>query len=112
MKTHPLALTFGLSIFLAAGAAHADATETGRVTTIIVEGSDLISINLSGADVTTECSGGARWTINRSDDLFKEKYAAILSAAATGQEITLVHLSGSGCGDFSSNKIYYVQMNY
>lgn len=113
MKRPLLALTTGLSAVLIAGLAQANSSETGRVTTIIVEGTDLISINLSGMDATSECSGGGRWTINRTTDpLFKEKYAAILAAAASGQEITLVHLSSSGCGDWTSNKIYYVQTNY
>ena len=109
---HLLGFATGLSAALVVGFAQADVSETGRVTTIIVEGSNLISINLSGVDATSECSGGSRWTISRTDDLFKEKYAAILSAAATGQEVTLVHVSGFGCGDFASNRVYYVQTNY
>ncbi|MBN4079510.1 hypothetical protein JYT26_02605 [Beggiatoa alba] len=30
--------------------------------------------------------------------LFKEKYAAILSGASAGENVTLYHLSGAACG--------------
>lgn len=53
------------------------------------------------------------WTLTRSDLLYKEKYAAILAAANTGQQITLVFKPAwLGCGAFNSNSIYYVLVAY
>jgi len=112
MKRPRIFLSAALIATLSFGSAHADTSETGRVTTLIVEGNNVISINLSGTDSTGECSGGARWTITPNDPLYIEKYATILAAAQSGQEITLVHLSSNGCGFFASNKVYYVQVNY
>ena len=90
----------------------ADGTEIGKVKNIIVESTNIISVTLEGVDHTADCAGGGRWTISTSDPLYKEKYAAILTAANTGKTITLFHLSSWGCGTWDSNKVYYVNTNY
>jgi len=89
-----------------------DVSEAGNITGIIVEGSSFVSVFLDGVDVNTECSGGGRWTLDTSDPLFKEKYAALLAAAASGKKVNLYHLSGLGCGNWISNRIYYVHVQY
>ena len=106
-----LSLILYISIFFGSvfsASVVADGTETGKVTNIIVEGTNIISITLDGTDHTTDCAGGGRWTISSSDALFKEKYSAILAAASSGKTITLFHLGGWGCGNWDSNKVYYV----
>jgi len=91
----------------------ADADETGKITNIIVEGNSIVSVWLDGADVSTECTGGGRWTIsNTNDSLFKEKVSTLLAAASTGKTVHLHHLAGWGCGAWESNKIYYVHVSY
>jgi len=91
---------------------YADVDETGTITRIIVEGSSIVSVWLSGIDITSECSGGTRWTIQNSDPMFKEKVSALLSAAAAGNTVHLFHLTSFGCGNWDSNKIYYVDVTY
>jgi len=90
----------------------ADGSEKGKVKNIIVESDNIISVVLDGPDYTTECSGGGRWTISTSDKLYKEKYSAILAAASSGKTITLFHLGGLGCGNWDSNKVYYVNTEF
>ena len=113
-KSHTFALFLSLSlgIFLS-GVAVADGTETGKVKNIIVEGASIISIWLEGeGDFTADCAGGGRWTVSASDGLFKEKYAAILAAASSGKTITLFHHNAYGCGNWDSNRVYWVNTVY
>jgi len=112
LHTFALCLSISLGIFFS-GVAVADGTETGKVKNIIVEGANIISIWLEGeGDFTVDCTGGGRWTIAASDGLFKEKYAAILAAASAGKTITLFHLKAYGCGNWDSNKVYWVNTVY
>ena len=104
-------LIMSLFLFFVSNSVFSDATETGQVTKIIVEGS-IVSVWLNGIDVTTDCSGGSRWTVVNTDTLFKEKYAAILAAATSKQPISLFHLAAHGCGNWTSNKIYLVGIDY
>ena len=106
------AVTSTLVFLLFCANAQADSSEQGRITSIIVEGASLISVWLDGTDHTAECTGGSRWTLVNTDPLFKEKYAALLAAAAAGQSVSLLHLSTSGCGPFNGNTIHYVATNY
>jgi len=92
--------------------AFADVDETGKITQIIVEGDSIVSVFLSGTDVVSECTGGARWTVDSSDSLFKEKVSILLTAASAGKTVHLHHLYGWGCGGWDSNKIYYVDVQY
>ena len=91
----------------------ADVDESGKITRIIVEGNNHISVWLDGVDVTTECVGGGRWTLNSSkDSLFKEKASTLLAAASAGKTVLLRHISSWGCGTWNSNTIYLIQVTY
>ena len=89
--------------------ASADHNEVGTVNNIILE-SNILSVWLNGPDVTTDCSGGSRWTMTTEDPLFKEKYSAILAAAASGKTVDFRHVTSSGCGFVNGNKIYFVKV--
>lgn len=92
--------------------ARADVDETGQITKIIVEGSNIVSVWLSGTDATTECASGGRWTVSSSDLLFREKVSALLAAASSGKNVHLHQTTSWGCGAWNSNKIYYVDVSY
>ena len=96
------------------GIAYADVQETGLIERIVASSGAIatVSIYLDGPDATSECVGGYRWTLPKTDELFQEKYAALLAAANARQQVTLFHLSGSGCGNWDSNQIYYVLTDY
>lgn len=99
---------FILMMLIIPSLAHAHVTETGKITQIITEGSNNVSVWLDGTDDTSLCSGGSRWTVDDTDPLFKEKYSLLLVAVATGRTIKLEHLDTMACGNWSSNKIYFV----
>lgn len=86
--------------------------ETGTIDRIIVESNSLVSVWLSGPDVVTECVGGYRWTVSNTDGLFKEKLSLLLTAASQNKIIHLHHTTGWGCGNWDSNKIYYIDVKY
>ena len=90
----------------------ANVSENGNITRILPEGGYVISVWLSGANNTSLCSGGGRWTLLPSDPLFKEKYSLILAAASQNKKVTFLHVEGSACGPFNGNSIYYVDVNY
>jgi len=85
------------------------ASETGKIIQIIYEGSSVVSIFLDGVDDKSQCSGGGRWTIYKSDGLFKEKVASLMAAATTGKKVNLYMLDSQTCGGWDSNTIYYVR---
>jgi len=101
-----------LALFLASFNAYSAVNETGTITRIIVEGNTMVSVWLSGVDDSTECASGSRWTIASSDLLFKEKVSTLLAAASSGKQVHLHHLTAWGCGNWDSNKIYYVDVTY
>jgi len=87
--------------------------ETGKIVRIIPGGDHFVSIWLDGADNTTFCSGGARWTINKpSDAQSEEKFSLILAAATTGQTVTFMHLESAGCSNWNSNRLYNVDVRF
>jgi len=92
--------------------ANADVTVVGKIKNIEIDGQSIVSVWLDTTANTTECSGGWRWTVANTDALFKEKLSTLLAAAAAGRTVTLFHLSGWGCGNWNSNKIYYVNVQY
>jgi hypothetical protein len=102
-----------LLLAAAASVASADYTETGKITQIMAEWDNRVSVYLDGADNTSECSGGGRWTLELgADPLFEAKYAAILTAASAGQTVTFRYVSSRGCGIFNGSKIYLVSVKY
>jgi hypothetical protein len=102
-----------LLLAAAASVASADYTETGKITQIMVEGDNRVSIYLDGADNTSECSGGGRWTLELgADPLFESKYSAILAAASAGQTVTFKYVSSRGCGIFNGSRIYALGVKY
>jgi hypothetical protein len=97
--------------FIVCSPCFANVSETGLITNLVVENSgELVSVLLDGADVTNECSGGFRWTFSMTEPLAKEKYAMLLLAAATGKAVELFHATTAGCGPYTSNKIYFIQL--
>lgn len=91
----------------------ADVNETGKITRIITEGDQWVSVWLDGQDDTTECSGGSKWTISKKNDpMFKEKMSVLLTAALTKKVVRLRHISAWGCGGWDSNRIYYIDIDY
>ena len=87
--------------------------ETGKIVRIVPGGDHFVSIWLDGTDETTFCSGGARWTINKSNDAqSEEKFSLILAAATTGQTVTFMHLVSAGCSNWDSNRLYYVDVRF
>ena len=101
----------GLIFFMFSQYVFASVDETGKIIRLIVEGNAIVSVWLNGTDVNTECSGGSRWTLQNSNDgLFKEKLAMLLAAAASGEAVHLHHLTAWGCGNWNSNRIYYVDV--
>ncbi len=113
LKRISLCLFSSLLIFIASQA-NSTAQETGKITSLIVESDHVISVLLDGTNDTTDCTGGGRWTVSTSDALYKEKYAALLSAATTYKTITLFKNGGGGegCSHWDSNKIYYIRIDY
>lgn len=101
-----------IALILVSTNAFANVYETGKITRMVAEGESFVSVWLDGSDDISECTGGERWTLETSDPLHKEKYAALLSAAAAGKVIKLIHLSGSDCGQWASNKIYLISIEY
>lgn len=99
-------------LFLISNAASADVDETGKITRMIIEGNSMVSVWLDGPDVTNECDNGSRWTLSSSDLLFKEKLSLLLSASSQNKSVHLHHLTPWGCGNWSSNKIYYIDVKY
>ena len=103
----------GCLVAVLAATVSADVDESGKITKIIVEGNSHVSVWLDGVDVTTECVGGGRWTLNSSNDLlFKEKVSTLLAAASAGKNVLLRHISSWGCGAWNSNTIYLIQVTY
>lgn len=100
-----------LCFFLMSYTAQASVQETGKVTRVIVESGDILSVWLSGPDQASECSGGGRWTILGSDSLFKEKLSLILTAASQGKDVKLYRVDGP-CGPWDSNSAYYVDVSF
>ena len=88
---------------------YAAVDESGRITRIIVEGNQWVSVWLDGVDITSDCSGGGRWTVNHSDVLFKEKLSMLISAATAQKR---VRLHGLECGGWHGNKIYFIEVRY
>lgn len=85
----------------------ASVVEEGKIDDFIIEG-DIISIWLSGENDLSECAGGARWTMQESDANYEAKISAILMVAASNKEIKFK--STGSCGNWASNKIYYIHM--
>jgi|GEM_PF-2675597 len=85
----------------------ASVTESGTLSRLIIEG-NVVSIWVNGVDDKSECSGGDRWVLLKSDSLFQEKYSALLMAFASGKEVIL-HSTGT-CPTFNANGIYYVYL--
>jgi hypothetical protein len=95
------------------GAVKADTNETGYISRIIVEGDSTVSVWLDGVDDLSECNGGSRWTVTIiGDQLFKEKVSILLTTATSRQKVHLHGLTGYGCGNWESNKIYYIDVMY
>lgn len=90
----------------------ADVDQTGKITRIIVETQNIVSVWLDGASNTTECTGGTRWTITSDDLLFKEKLSILIAAASSGKTVHLHHVTSYGCGNWNSNRIYYADVVY
>ena len=103
-----------MSLFiLVSTAAKADVDETGQITRLIITGNYRVTVWLSGADVTTECSAGNTWNMSKANDmLFDEKLSMMLAAASLGQTVHLHHISSDGCGFADGNKINYVDISY
>lgn len=93
--------------FIFSSALNAAVIETGTINNIIIE-QTMVSFWVSGQDEVSECSGGARWTLNESDDLFKEKFSVLLAASTAGKTIS-VRSTGT-CGNWDSNKVYYINL--
>ena len=88
---------------------YANGSETGTITGIIVEGKTKISVWLDGIDYTDECAGGARWVIDTTDPLYKEKYSVVLSAAFTNKKVRFQYITSWGCdSSWNGNRVYYV----
>ena len=88
------------------------AYETGRITRIIAEGSNVVSVFLDGSDNTSYCSKGWRWTLYTTDAMFESKYSLLLAMAAQNKPIKLMHHSTSSCGGWESNRIYYIDADF
>src|SRR5712691_198800 len=85
----------------------ASVDQTGTITTIVPEGSNVVSVWLNGTPQTGECpSAGGRWTMQQDDPLFKTKMAVLLTAASMGKTVTL--RSTGTCGLWNSFVIYLV----
>jgi hypothetical protein len=90
---------------------HAYVDQTGTITLNIPEGSNIVSVWLTGTTPTNECpSAGGRWTLQSDDALFKTKMAVLLTAASTGRPVTL--RSTGTCGQWDSNVIYLIIATY
>ena len=89
--------------------AFASVDQTGTISQIIVEGSNIVSVWLNGTYPASECSGG-RWTIQNNDPLFNQKVATLLAAASAGKTVLL--RSTGTCGQWNSNMIYLVGVTY
>jgi hypothetical protein len=73
----------------------------------------MVSVWLDGTDNNSECAGSGRWTINKTEEqMFQEKLLKLLTAAKPKQTIRLFHLTAHGCGNWNSNKIYYINVAY
>jgi len=104
-----------LMIFFASGTVFANGSETGKIINIIAEGSGasgVVSVWLDGADYKAECTSGDRWTMQSTDAIFKEKYAALMAAAVAGKQVTLYYTTSMGCGSWNSNTIYFINTVY
>jgi hypothetical protein len=91
---------------------YADAYEEGKITQLQVEGANLILVWLDGPNDSTDCSASSYWTVHSSDTNYKEKLAMLMSAQATQKQVKLRHLAGWGGGNWDSNKIYSVRINF
>ena len=92
-------------LFLTSSFVNAAVTESGAVNNIILE-ANIVSFWLSGPNATNGCAGGARWTLEENDSLFREKYSAILASVVSGKT---VHAKSTGaCREWDSNRVYYI----
>ena len=100
MKQLILSVTFVLGL---CGVAWANSEETGHITRLLVEGSSTIyvSVWIDGTDNTSECSGGARWTIQDDQNGFREKLSMLMLAYAKNEQVRLYYASSSGCGSWT-----------
>ncbi|NYF22273.1 hypothetical protein HDC36_003749 [Xanthomonas sp. JAI131] len=102
----------GLLLLLVSGFAFADTTQRGKISRVVVEGS-YASVWIEDQPTNNECASDGRWVIDfSSDQLAKEKYSAILSAASSRTTVVLQYTSTQGCGAFGAKRIYYVDLLY
>jgi len=100
-------------LLLSSSFAYANVSETGKVTRVLFEGTAFASVWLDGTDATTDCPGGARWSVPSSDALFDAKVSLLMTAIAQGRTIRLLHATSWGCsgplGD--ANRIYSIDIS-
>lgn len=102
----------GLLLLLVSGFAFADTTQQGKISRVVIEGS-YASVWIENQPSNNECASDGRWVLDFSNDqLAKEKYSAILSAASSRTTVALQYTSTQGCGAFGAKKIYYVDLLY
>ena len=99
--------------FFSSCLALADTHQTGKITRIVVEGNQFVSIWLENQPTNSECPSDGRWVIDLANDTVpNQKYSAILAAASSRQTVGLHFLSSQGCGGFGAKKVYYIDLSY
>ena len=80
---------------------YADSTETGKITKVITSRGSTgeVFVWVNGVDDSTECPGGARWTIEESaDPAYKSHLATLFLAYTLNKTVTLYYGDWLGCG--------------